>query len=249
MPPEDPTQTDFIFNRALSAPDPTALGCIVALGLMGETYLRYCRLGDDAWSRVEVTFRSRFDVFSGAVACHGRRIYATTNGSYSVVFDATAPAPAAPRVERTDNKIPAPPLPGHQQGRPYLVTLMGGGGELYFVRPYFFGFPEEVVAVDVCRWDPSRHAWTQVDGIGDMTLFVGSSSLAVPSSPATETETEPNIIHILLSRRDGVRVFTFSLNDMTIRCTFVGTEDQDDEQTTSTTTQLRHRKPKHSVLD
>ncbi|CAL4968902.1 unnamed protein product [Urochloa decumbens] len=170
MPPEDPPkQLEFLFNCALSAPSPTApaAGCVVVLGLAGETYLRYCRLGDDAWSQLDVTFDD-YAFFDGAVACHGGKIHATTTGSYSVVVDATAaPAPAARRV-----KIPGL-FPSNHPTRPYLVGTDDGGagaGDLYFVRPYFFGFPEEVVGVDVCRWDPSRGAWRQVDGIGDDAL-------------------------------------------------------------------------------
>ncbi|CAL5021535.1 unnamed protein product [Urochloa decumbens] len=234
MPPEDPPkQLDFLFNCALSAPSPTApaAGCVVVLGLAGETYLRYCRLGDDAWSQLDVTFDD-YAFFDGAVACHGGRIYATTTGSYSVVVDATAaPAPAARRV-----KIPGP-FPSNHPTRPYLVGTDDGGagaGDLYFVRPYFFGFPEEVVGVDVCRWDPSRGAWRQVDGIGDVTLFVGRNSVAV--SPATEAGTEPNTVHVLRSRHDGVRIFTFSMDDMTIRCTFVGIDEDCDEYDDDETT-------------
>nr|CAB3450001.1 unnamed protein product [Digitaria exilis] len=184
MPDDPPHLESFLFNCALScssaAPAP---GCVVVLGLIGETFLRYCRVGDETWSHVEVTHDDYVDVFDGAVAFHGGKIYATTNASYCVVVDASGPTPAALRVERTDIKIPGP-FPSHHPTRPCLV-----------------------------------------DGIGDTTLFVGNNSLMV--SPATEAGTEPNTIHILSSRGDGVRVFTLSLRDMTIRCTFVGMDEDD----------------------
>jgi hypothetical protein len=136
--PEDPPHLEFLFNCALSSPAPTAPGCIVVLGLVGETYLRYCRVGDETWSQVDVTFEVDSEVFNGTVAFHGGKIYAATNASYSVVVDATGPAPAAPLVERTDIKI-LPPFPSQQRTRPYLVAtaspVEGGGGDLYFVQP------------------------------------------------------------------------------------------------------------------
>ncbi|RLM79944.1 hypothetical protein C2845_PM12G16430 [Panicum miliaceum] len=112
--PEDPPHLEFLFNCALSAPAPTAPGCIVVLGLVRETYLRYCRVGDETWSQVDVTFEVDSEVFNGAVAFHGGKIYAATNASYSVVVDATGPAPAAPLVERTDIKI-LPPFVGIEE--------------------------------------------------------------------------------------------------------------------------------------
>ncbi|RLN08190.1 F-box/kelch-repeat protein [Panicum miliaceum] len=193
-------------------------------------YLCYCHVGDEKWSQVDVMFEVYCDVFNGAVAFHGGKIYAATNGSYSMVVDTIVPAPAAPLVERTDIKIPRP-FPSHQRTRSYLVAtatpVEGGGGKLYFVRPYIFGIPDEVVIVDVCRWDPSQGAWRRVDDIGDMTLFIGGNRLAV--SPVIETGTESNSIHILWSRNDGVRIFTFSLHDMTMRCSFVGIEEDEED--------------------
>ncbi|OEL26569.1 hypothetical protein BAE44_0012412 [Dichanthelium oligosanthes] len=181
--PEDPPQ---LFNCALSAPAPTAPGCIVVLGLIGETYLRYCGLGDETWSQIEVTFDDYVDVFDGAVAFHGGKIHATTNASYSVVVEASsAPATAALHVERTDIKIPAR----------YPNNLAG--------------------------------AWREVDGVEDTTLFVGVNCLAVSPS-AREEGTDSNSIHILRSCYDGVRVFTFSLADMTIKCSFMEIEEDED---------------------
>ncbi|KAF8693384.1 hypothetical protein HU200_038774 [Digitaria exilis] len=201
--PDDPPQLEFLFNCALSCPSSPALGCAVVLGLIGETFLRYCRVGDETWSHVEVTFDDYVDVFDGAVAFHEGKIYATTNASYCVVVDASSggTTPAALRVERTDIKIPGR-YPNNLATRPHLVattaTSPDESGDLYFVRPYFFGFPDEVVDVD--------DAWREVDGIGHTTLFVGYNCLAVSLSPAGEDgTTESNTIHILRSCYDGVR--------------------------------------------
>ncbi|KAL6634193.1 hypothetical protein ACP70R_026864 [Stipagrostis hirtigluma subsp. patula] len=226
--PADPPHLELLFNCALSAPTPTAPGCVVVLGLIGERFLRYCRPGDEAWSQVEVKLDDEVDTFDGAVAFHGGRIYATTGASYAVVLDASSPAAAAaPRVERTDVTVPAP-FPINQDMRQHLVaTTSPNGGDLYFVRAYLFGFPAEVFGFDVCRWDPSEAVWRDVDSIGDTTLFVGSNCFSV--SPATEAGTEPDCIHVLRSCYDGVRVYTISLHDMTIRCNWVRIDDDDDD--------------------
>ncbi|KAF8653208.1 hypothetical protein HU200_062662 [Digitaria exilis] len=221
--PEDPPQLEFLFNCALSCPSSPAPGCVVVLGLTGETFLRYCRVGDDTWSHVEVTYDDYVDVFDGSVAFHGGKIYATTNASYCVVVDAPGPTPAALRVERTHIKIPGR-YPNNLATRPHLVatTATSPDENLYFVRPYFFGFPDEVVDVD--------DAWREVDGIGHTTLFVGYNCLAVSLSPAGEDgTTESNTIHILRSCYDGVRVFTVSLADMTIKCSFPEIQEEDDD--------------------
>lgn len=194
------------------------------------TYLRYCRPGDEAWSQVQAQV-----CFDGAVACHRGKVYATTYGNHAVVVDASS-SPALRDGKIYDVTIPGP-FPGNLPRCQYLVpTTSPDGGDLYFVRANFFGYPAEVVGVEVCRWDPSEDAWREVDGIGDTTFFVGRNCVAV--SPATEAGTEPNCVHILKSGYDGVWVYTFSLHGRTIRCDFVGVgeegeEEDDDEEDTN----------------
>jgi hypothetical protein len=109
------------------------------------------------------------------------KLYATTNASYCVVVYASTLAPSALHVERTDVKIPGRyhiNLPR----RSYLVattTSSNVSGDLYFVETYFFGWPEEVVDVVVCRWDPLLGVWREVDGIEDTMLFVGGNNHVV----------------------------------------------------------------------
>jgi hypothetical protein len=113
------------------------------------------------------------------------------------VVYASALVPAALHVERSDVKIPGRyhiNLPRWS----YLVATTKSSsesGDLYFVQPYFFGWPEEVVDVVVCRWHPLLGVWREVDGIEDTTLFVSGNSLVV--LPAREKGTESNTIHIL----------------------------------------------------
>jgi hypothetical protein len=201
--PCDSPQLDFLFNCAISAPVPTTPGCIVVLGLTSETYLRYCRPGnDDTWLKVEVTLDEYVDVFNGIVTFHSGKLYATTNTSYCMVVYASARAPAALHVERTDVKIPGRchiNLPR----RSYLVATMTSSsesGDLLFVQPYFFGWPEEVVDVVVYRWHPLLGVWREVDSIDDTTLFLGGNNLVV--LPTREKGTESNC-RITSHRRGG----------------------------------------------
>uniref|UniRef100_A0A0E0LQ18 KIB1-4 beta-propeller domain-containing protein n=1 Tax=Oryza punctata TaxID=4537 RepID=A0A0E0LQ18_ORYPU len=187
----DIPRLDLIFNCALSSQTPP--DCTVMLAVCRDKSLLYCRPDDTHWSRLPI---DNFacddgDEFDGGIVGYQGKFYAT--GIHFLLMPHLLHHHLPLRGATLSFRCHVP-TPKDSVYRGYLVASCG---DIFFVRSYLFGIPDEIVNLEIYHWNPSQDGWNTLHSIGDRTFFLGRNSSVVSS--ATRAGTEPNCIHILRS--------------------------------------------------
>ncbi|KAF0909152.1 hypothetical protein E2562_031903 [Oryza meyeriana var. granulata] len=204
---------DNLSRCALSSPTTLPDSTIMFACSNFDTFILYCRPGDEEWTKCYVDFQGIDDCFLGTIFGGDGRMYVDTNWKNScVVINTSSSSVYVEKIGIAEPKT----CPLH---KPYSSFWVESNGDVFLVRLYCHSYHSSgVVDVDVHRMNTSEYVWERVEDIGDATFFLGSNSVGLSSTVAG---TQPNCIYFLLSCCDGIRLYIIQLDARTISFTLL----------------------------
>ncbi|TVU43599.1 hypothetical protein EJB05_10082, partial [Eragrostis curvula] len=218
--PPLPIPEEELYRCALSSPTPgpdctvmfTALAPATDDDDQDETYLIYCRPGDEEWLELHDETEGNDDIECDDIIGSRGKMYVNTYMNTFVAIDASLSSSDEATIERRDIPHPSTMRWGCKD---YLVE---SDGQAFLVQFYTHGiYNSEVIDMDIHCLDTSEYVWNKVESIGDRTIFAGNNCVVLSS--ASRLGIRPGCVHLLHKGcPDGIRLYTIRLDDRTMSC-------------------------------
>ena len=211
--------------QPLSGEPAAPAGCVVLL-VEGwdDTFIWYCRPGDDHWNKYEYDIGSHVllypdnkeedqiekNVICSIAACQDK-FYFDCSAKEMRAIDLSSPEPAF-TVIAIDDTIPADGSHGYDEQLPCRIFLVESNGELYMVRllfvsPYDGG--DETDRVSVHKMDFSRRRWCSVRDLGSRAFLLSQFYFGASCSAASERGLLPDRVYFMFDRSNSLQVTLF----------------------------------------